>query len=179
MPYLWGSNGEGMNTLSNDFGKLDKYQITFNKITGTWRILDIQNESIKKIQNFDLEGVDIDIPDDSPAVTILTDAMFSKLIATAIKEGVLDESVVGLGKGSSSDNKLEIESLKHDIENYQEMYNEQTIKMRDLEKYNNTLREEIQKNSGTESYKLKSQIINTLSKLAVAENINEIERISR
>ena len=188
MPYLWGSNGEEMNTLQSDFGRLDRYQITFEKLTGVWRILDIQNEEVKKIKNLDLEGIDADIPDDSPAVTILTDSMFSKLIATAIKEGVLDESVVGLGRNSKSDNAKdeEIKSLQKEIEQYKGLVIEQSEKIKNLTDTNFTaaieiddLKKEINKNSGSESYKLKSQIISTLSKLAIGENINEVERISR
>ena len=68
----------------------------------TWRILDTWHEALKEL---DLED---DIPDDNPAVSILTESAFTALIKEAARLGVLENIDFG------SDNSYELEEKDAD-----------------------------------------------------------------
>ena len=69
----------------------------------TWRILDTWNEALKEL---DMED---DIPDDNPAVSILTESAFTALIKEAARLGVLENIDFG------SDNSYELEEKDAEI----------------------------------------------------------------
>ena len=69
----------------------------------TWRILDTWNEALKEL---DMED---DIPDDNPAVSILTESAFTALIKEAARLGVLENVDFG------SDNSYELEEKDAEI----------------------------------------------------------------
>lgn len=150
-------------TLGNDMASFaNKYEINYEKPTKTWRILDLKHPECIKIKN-----LDEDIPDDHPAITVIPELAFSKLIAEAIRLGVLSPSVAGIG----SDIK-DINDLKEEIKEKDEI-------IKDFEsRLDNTEKEKIKLESvptGSEKYKLKSQIVSALKGIAIAEDINEIK----
>ena len=81
------------------FLKEREVQYTANKdeTTNTWRILDTWHHDLMNL------GPDDEIPDDSPAVTILTEGAFIALVKEASRLGVLQNANLG---GSNVDEEL-------------------------------------------------------------------------
>ena len=81
------------------FLKEREVQYTANKdeTTNTWRILDTWHNDLMNL------GPDDEIPDDSPAVKILTEGAFIALVKEASRLGVLQNANLG---GSNVDEEL-------------------------------------------------------------------------
>ena len=81
------------------FLKDREVQYTANKdeTTNTWRILDTWHNDLMNL------GPDDEVPDDSSAVTILTEGAFIALVKEAARQGVLQNANLG---GSDSDEEL-------------------------------------------------------------------------
>ena len=81
------------------FLKDRELQYTANKdeTTNTWRILDTWHNDLMNL------GPDDEVPDDSSAVTILTEGAFIALVKEAARQGVLQNANLG---GSDSDEEL-------------------------------------------------------------------------
>ena len=70
-------------------GRDQQWVATKDEVTNTWRILNTWHDSLKAM------NVDDDIPDDSPAVTIITEAAFIALFREAARLGVLENASFG------------------------------------------------------------------------------------
>jgi hypothetical protein len=84
------------------FLKERELQYTANKdeTTNTWRILDTWHNDLVNL------GPDDEVPDDSSAVTILTEGAFIALVKEAARQGVLQNANLGGGGGGDSDEEL-------------------------------------------------------------------------
>lgn len=71
-----------------DFEKIipERFRIHYDNRTGVWRILDTWHSQIKNISNLNTA-----VPDDSPAIKILSDLELNALIAYLDKIGWLDQ----------------------------------------------------------------------------------------
>ena len=150
-------------TLGNDLANYaDRYYIDYEEKTKIWRIIDLKNPEILKVQD-----VEEEIPDDHPAVTIISEIMFAKLITEAIRIGVLAPSVAGIG----SDVK-DVKDLKEEIEKLEKELNwkDELVKKLEQEKANIP--------QGSEKFILKKHAMNLLFNMTVAEDINETKSIS-
>lgn len=88
-----------------------QYTALKDEVTNTWRILDTWHEDLKSL------GADDDIPDDSKAVTIITEGGFLAIIREAARLGVLEN--VSLG-GVTDDSMLgEIQEMQDKIVKYE------------------------------------------------------------
>ena len=67
-------------------GRDQQWASTKDEVTNTWRILDTWHSSLKAMD------VEDDIPDDSPAVTIITEGAFISLFREAARLGVLENA---------------------------------------------------------------------------------------
>jgi len=76
-----------------------QYVANRDEVTNTWRILDSWHEELMNL------GPEDDIPDDSSALTILTEGAFIALVKEAAKLGVLQHSALG-GNGEDFDELL-------------------------------------------------------------------------
>ncbi len=79
-------------------GRDQQWVATKDEVTNTWRILDTWHDSLKSMD------VEDDIPDDSPAVTIVTEGAFISLFREAARLGVLENASF-----SSNDETYELE----------------------------------------------------------------------
>ena len=70
-------------------GRDQQWVATKDEVTNTWRILNTWHDSLKAMNVAD------DIPDDSPAVTIITEAAFIALFREAARLGVLENASFG------------------------------------------------------------------------------------
>ena len=84
------------------FLKDREVQYTANKdeTTNTWRILDTWHNDLMNL------GPDDEVPDDSSAVTILTEGAFIALVKEAARQGILQNANLGGGDGGDSDEEL-------------------------------------------------------------------------
>ena len=67
-------------------GREQQYVASKDEITNTWRVLDTWHGALKTLQ------VDDEVPDDSPAVTVLTEGAFIALIKEASRIGILENA---------------------------------------------------------------------------------------
>lgn len=79
-------------------GRDQQWVATKDDTTNTWRILNTWHDSLKSMD------VEDDIPDDSPAVTIITEGAFISLFREAARLGVLENASF-----SSNDETYELE----------------------------------------------------------------------
>ena len=116
--------------------------------TGTWRILDTWHDALKVLEP------DEDVPDASPAVTVMSEGAFLSLMKEASRLGVLENASSLLGN----------EELNTQIRDLQEhIVNLQTEKA-----------ELSHKAQRTESFELKQQALGAVLKLAAMSDMDEI-----
>ena len=115
--------------------------------TGTWRVLDTWHDALKVLEP------DEDVPDDSPAVTIVKEAAFLSLVKEASRLGVLQNA-------SAADN----DELNNQIIGFQEQIVALQSEKADL----------LKKTQRTESFELKQQALGAVLKLAAMSDMDEI-----
>ena len=155
------------NSLGVDIqGFVERYAVSFEDSTKTWRILDLKHPETLK-----LASLDDDISDKHLGLTIIPELMFSKLIAEAIRLGALSPSVVGIGNMEDKNTEINEESdlLKKSILTLERLNQEQISII-------NKLRRELDsKPNGSEEFLLKAKIIDTLRQMAIGENPSGIK----
>ena len=125
--------------------------------TQTWRILDSWHDGLK---NVDLED---DIPDDNPAVKVLTEGEFIALIKEAGRLGILANATYGTGAA-----EFEAELLEKDQE-IQELNKQITV----LEEQKSQV---IRETSHSEDYELKEKAMNSILKLVSLQDMTNLGR---
>ena len=73
-------------------GREQQYVASKDATTKTWRVLDTWSDSLRNLK------VDEEVPDDSPAVTVLTEGAFIALVKEAGRIGVLENANFGTGE---------------------------------------------------------------------------------
>jgi len=143
-----------------------QYVATKDEGTQTWRILDTWHGILRDMNPED------DIPDDSPAVTILTEGGFIALVKEASRLGVLQNATTPFGITDTS--QLEdIRYPKHGKE-LAEMDEELAEMRKKIVKYEeeiSTLRLSVSKSEGTI---LKERAMETLLKLTLSSDIEKL-----
>ena len=129
-----------------------QYTANRDEVTHTWRILDTWHEDLVNL------GPDDDIPDDSSAVTILTEGGFISLVKEAARLGVLQNAAF---EGHTA---LEDENIA---------LREQILA---LEKNISSKSEEIQHVNKSESFLLKEMAMQTMLKLT---SMSDIENLTK
>jgi len=97
-----------------------QYVASKDETTHTWRILNTWSDELKNLQ------VEDDVPDDNPAVTVLTEGEFIALVKEAARLGVLEHANFNSDVDTSeldgviSDQDKEIKFLRAQIESVTE-----------------------------------------------------------
>ena len=90
-----------------------QYVANKDEKTATWRILDTWHDDLRSI------GPEDEVPDDSKAVSILTEGAFIALVKEAARLGVLENSQFGTGEAELEsvilDKDQEIQKLNEEI----------------------------------------------------------------
>lgn len=115
---------------------------------GTWRILDTWNDALKVLEP------DEDVPDTSPAVTMMSEGAFLALMKEASRLGVLENASSPLGN----------EELNTQIRDLQEQIVTLQTEKANLSK----------KAQRSESFELKQQALGAVLKLAAMSDMDEI-----
>ena len=139
-------------------GRDQQYVAAKDEITNTWRVLDTWHVSLKTTE------VEDDVPDDSPAVTVLTEGAFIALIKEAARTGMLENASLNADTVS-----IEIDQLNGELMEMKE-------KLVIYEKENISLKQNLQESHNlSEPFRIKSKAMEAVLKLAA---MSDIERIS-
>ena len=116
--------------------------------TGTWRVLDTWHDALKVLEP------DEDVPDNSPAVTMMSEGAFLALMKEASRLGVLENASSLLGNE-------ELNTQTRDLQ-------EQIVALQ-------TEKENLSKKAQrSESFELKQQALGAVLKLAAMSDMDEI-----
>jgi len=129
-----------------------QYTANRDEVTNTWRILDTWHEDLVNL------GPDDEVPDDSSAVTVLTEGGFISLVKEAARLGVLQNAAF---EGHTA---LEDENIA---------LREQILA---LEKNVSSKSEEIQHVNKSEGFLLKEMAMQTMLKLT---SMSDIEKLTK
>ena len=136
-------------------GRDQQWVATKDDTTNTWRILNTWHDSLKSME------VEDDIPDESPAVTIVTEGAFISLIREASRLGILENAAFGTGEAELEAIILEkdqaITELKHEIVDLTDK-NAQVVRS----------------SNHSENYDLKSKSMDNILKLAAIGDMSNI-----
>ena len=125
---------------------MDQQYVAAKDETGTWRVLNTWHEDIK------LMDAEAEIPDDSEAVTVLTEGEFIALIKEAARSGVLENATFGTGEA-------ELEAIILDKDQEIQILNEEILKIKEEKS------EVVRDTSHTEQYKLKEKAMESILKM--------------
>tara|TARA_Y100000310_G_C20605964_1_gene775494 strand:+ start:50 stop:484 length:435 start_codon:yes stop_codon:yes gene_type:complete len=136
-------------------GRDQQYVASKDDVTNTWRVLDTWHEALKQLQ------VDDDVPDDSPAVTILTEGGFIALVKEAARRGILENSSFGTGEAEHEaallDKAQELQALRENM----------LVKDLEIEKLQKRI-------NSTEDYVLKERAMDAILKLAAMSDVSNL-----
>ena len=128
-----------------------------DETTQTWRILDTWNESLMDL------GPDDEIPDDSEAVTLISEGAFIAVVREASRLGVLQNATYGTGEA-------EYESLILEKEQEIQKLNEQIL---NLEEDKSQVIRDV---SHSEDYELKEKAMESILKLVSLQDMTNLGR---
>ena len=134
----------------------NQYVATKDETTQAWRILDTWHDDLRMMEP------DADIPDDSNAVTILTEGAFISLVKEAARMGVLQNAAF------TEQTEIDKELLAKDTE---------LLEMREkLVQYEEDVFTLTQRPDRSESFALKEMAMNTLIKLTTLADIQDLSK---
>ena len=135
--------------------------------TKTWRILDTWHETLT---GFD---VDDDVPDDSPAIKILTEGEFIVLVREAARIGVLENADLGNKETESSEFGIINEAQEGRISEMETDIVEYKNRIHQLEQKNHELNLQAQRSEG---FELKEMAMNSILKLTAMSDVNNLSK---
>ena len=125
---------------------MDQQYVATKDEKGTWRILNAWHDEVKMM------NAEEDVPDDSPAVTVLTEGEFIALIKEAARAGVLENANFGTGEA-------ELEAIILDKDQEIQKLHEDILKLKEEKS------EVVRDTSHTEQYKLKEKAMESILKM--------------
>ena len=125
---------------------MDQQYVATKDEKGTWRILNAWHDEVKML------SAEEDVPDDSPAVTVLTEGEFIALIKEAARAGVLENANFGTGEA-------ELEAIILDKDQEIQKLHEDILKLKEEKS------EVVRDTSHTEQYKLKEKAMESILKM--------------
>ena len=135
--------------------------------TKTWRILDTWHETLT---GFD---VDDDVPDDSPAIKILTEGEFIVLVREAARIGVLENADLGNKDTEASEFGIINEAQEGRISEMETDIVEYKNRIHQLEQKNHELNLQAQRSEG---FELKEMAMNSILKLTAMSDVNNLSK---
>ena len=134
----------------------NQYIATRDETTQAWRILDTWHEELRRMEP------DEDVPDDSEAVTVLTEGAFISLVKEAARMGVLQNATF------TEQSEIERELLGKEAE---------ILEMKEkLVQYEEDMFILKQQKDRSESYALKEMAMTTLVKLTTMADVQALSK---
>jgi len=134
-----------------------QYVANRDDATQTWRVLDTWHDDLTKI------GPEDEIPDDSDAVTLISEGAFIAVVREASRLGVLQNATYGTGEA-------EYESLILEKEQEIQKLNEQIL---NLEEDKSQVIRDV---SHSEDYELKEKAMESILKLVSMQDMTNLGR---
>ena len=138
-------------------GSSDQQYIAIKDSAETWRILNTWHEDLKMM------NADEDVPDDSEAVTLISEGAFIAVVREASRLGVLQNATYGTGEA-------EYESLILEKEQEIQKLNEQIL---NLEEDKSQVIRDV---SHSEDYELKEKAMESILKLVSMQDMTNLGR---
>lgn len=147
--------------LGNMLSGSEQQYVARNDDAGTWRILNTWHEDLKRLD------ADDDVPEDSSAVTVLSEGQFIALMKEAASLGVLSNM-----------------SFNNDTEEMQQVLDSQEEELNELKDSVSTLRGEAAqrkvetppKSPHSEEYDLKERAMDSILKLVSMQDMSNLSR---
>ena len=133
-------------------GREQQYVASKDDKTQTWRVLDTWHEALKAMQGED------EIPDECPAITILTEGAFIALVKEAARMGILENATFGTGEAEHE------AALLDKSQEVQKLREEMLTKDLEIEKLQKRI-------NSTEDYVLKERAMESILKLAAMSDV--------
>ena len=145
-----------------------QYIANRDETTKTWRILDSWHESLSAY------SVDDDVPDDSPAIKILSEGEFIVLVREAARIGVLENADLGTDEETpegdflfvNEEQSTKLLEMEHELVQYKKDINLLEAKNRELEL-------EMQ-DKRSDGYRLKEMAMNSILKLTAMSDLDNL-----
>ena len=144
--------------IGNMLATNDQRYVATKDETNTWRILDAWHEALKQADAED------DIPDDSPAVTVLSEGMFNALIIEAGSSGAL--SNVSFSNQATEEYEYELNTARNEID-------EQKAEIDRLQKQVNSVQNRPKR---SENYDLKERAMDNILKLVSMQDVTDLSK---
>ena len=135
-------------------GREVQFIATRDELTNTWRILNTWHDSLKQLQPDD------DIPDDSPAVTILTEGAYIALVTESARLGLLENMSFSNYEDYSpliAEKELEIAQLQAEVQQLQS----KTAQLEEQEPH-------------SEGYDLKTRAMESILKIVSIQDMSDL-----
>ena len=136
-------------------GREQQYIATKDDSTKTWRVLDTWHDDLKALTPED------EIPDASPAVSILTEGAFIALVKEAARMGILENATFGTGEAEQE------AALLDKSQEVQKLREEMLTKDLEIEKLQKRI-------NSTEDYVLKERAMESILKLAAMSDVSNL-----
>ena len=136
-------------------GRDQQYVASKDEKTHTWRVLDTWHEALKALQ------IEDEVPDDSPAVTVLTEGGFIALIKEAARIGLIENSTYGTGEAEHEAQML------YKAQELHQLREEMLTKDLEIEKLQKRI-------NSTEDYVLKERAMESILKLAAMSDVSNL-----
>lgn len=142
----------------------DQYVASRDDATRTWRILDLWNPTIATL------GPEDDVPDDGPAVQVLTEGAFIALVKEAGRTGAISNNGSGVDTSALEEELFEAsEALNY--------ANAKIVKLEsDVVEYKEDFSEIKERAGKSESFLLKERAMDTLLRLTLSADIDNLSR---
>ena len=131
----------------------DQQYVAVKDTTGTWRVLNTWHNDLK------LLDADSDIPDDSEAITILSEGQFIALIKAAASQGVLSNATF-------NNNNEELENELTEVCNERDQLKEELEKANSIQS----------KPKRSEKYDLKEKAMDSILKLVSMQDMADLSK---
>ena len=131
----------------------DQQYVAVKDTTGTWRVLNTWHNDLK------LLDADSDIPDDSEAITILSEGQFIALIKEAASQGVLSNATF-------NNNNEELENELTEVCNERDQLKEELEKVKSIQS----------KPKRSEKYDLKEKAMDSILKLVSMQDMADLSK---
>ena len=143
-----------------------QYIANRDETTKTWRLLDSWHEALSAF------SVDDDVPDDSPAIKILSEGEFIVLIREAARIGVLENANLG-GQEAEVDFGIVSEEHESTISEMEKEIVQYKTEINQLKTANQDLSIKVQRSEG---FELKEMAMNSILKLTAMSDLDNLSK---
>lgn len=153
-------------SIGDNLSRVEQQYVAKKDNKNTWRILNLWHPTLK---NF--SSGEEDVPDEHPAVTVLTEGAFIALVKAAVQEGVIQNAVTSVETNHDEcASKIAYDELIGVNNQILKQNDERASEIIRLSKENDNLKQEKPRSEAFETTKL---VVDSLVRLAGMSNIKD------